>query len=428
MCDTFIFPVERGWIFGKNSDREANEAQLVEYHPPGEYPKGAELKCTYLTVPQVEKTRGILICRPFWMWGAEMGVNDRGVVIGNEAVFTREPYKTSGALTGMDLLRLGLERAETAREALDTMVTLLGIHGQGGPCGYEDKKMLYHNSFIIADQNDAWVLETAGAYWAAGQLKKAYAISNGLTLEDDFTLAHPSLESHARQRGWKKRSFSFRDAYSDRLYTYFSGCKARRGLNSAGLSEDRDLQDAFARLRDHGVREDNPLKGLRGTAVCSHGANAVTRHAGQTTGSLVVRLIQGHPPEIWVTATAAPCTSVFKPLIMGRTPPNTGQPRGRWDPESLWWRHETLHRRVMTDYRSLISLFRKERDGLESEMIRRWSNIGEADPPGQEALCRQLWEEAEAAENEWIRRVEEAPEGRFTRFWRRQNRKAGLFS
>ena len=43
------------------------------------------------------------------MWGAEMGANQHGVVIGNKAVWSRMPLNRGVALTGMDLLRLALE-------------------------------------------------------------------------------------------------------------------------------------------------------------------------------------------------------------------------------------------------------------------------------------------------------------------------------
>ena len=117
MCDTFVaLPAHTGGplIFGMNSDREPNEAQVLEHHPPARHTAASRLRCTYIEIPQVRETHGVLLCRPFWMWGAEMGANDHGVVIGNEAVFTRMPVVREGVLTGMDLLRLALERAAAA--------------------------------------------------------------------------------------------------------------------------------------------------------------------------------------------------------------------------------------------------------------------------------------------------------------------------
>ena len=115
MCDTFVvlppFTRDGSVIFGKNSDREPNEAQALEFHPAQEYPAGQTVRCTYLEIPQVRETHAVLLCRPFWMWGAEMGANEKGVVIGNEAVFTKMPIDRKGGLTGMDLLRLALEKS-----------------------------------------------------------------------------------------------------------------------------------------------------------------------------------------------------------------------------------------------------------------------------------------------------------------------------
>ena len=71
----------------------------------------------------------MVLSKPAWMWGAEMGANEHGVAIGNEAVWNRlsDPvYDAVPRLLGMDLLRLGLERGRTAYEALQVITTLLG--------------------------------------------------------------------------------------------------------------------------------------------------------------------------------------------------------------------------------------------------------------------------------------------------------------
>ena len=66
--------------------------------------------------------------------------------------------------------RLGLERGKTATEALSVITNLLETHGQGGPCSDIVPEHTYHNSFLIADPKEAWVLETARTFWVAQKI------------------------------------------------------------------------------------------------------------------------------------------------------------------------------------------------------------------------------------------------------------------
>jgi secernin len=101
-------------------------------------------------------THGVLLCKPVWMWGAEMGANDVGVAIANEAVFaSRVSPRREPALLGMDLLRLALERSATADAAVSVIAALVESHGQGGNCAFRGS-FYYHNAFLIADR---WVQE-----------------------------------------------------------------------------------------------------------------------------------------------------------------------------------------------------------------------------------------------------------------------------
>uniref|UniRef100_A0A8C7MSS2 Secernin-2 n=1 Tax=Oncorhynchus kisutch TaxID=8019 RepID=A0A8C7MSS2_ONCKI len=119
-------------IFGKNSDRPRDEVQEVLYYPATSHPSGTMLECTYIQIPQAEHTHAVVLSRPPWLWGAEMGANDKGVCIGNEAVWTREAIDPGEALLGMDLVR------------------------------EDPAPFSYHNSFLLVDRHEALVLKALG--------------------------------------------------------------------------------------------------------------------------------------------------------------------------------------------------------------------------------------------------------------------------
>jgi secernin len=121
----------------------------------------------------------------------------------------------------MDLVRLGLERGRTAREALEVIVKLLETHGQfgsGAPtAGIEGA---YDNSFLIADAREAWILETAGTRWAARRIDRGTAsISNALGIAGKWDRSSRDLADDAVWSGWwpKERAgeLDFAAAYSD---------------------------------------------------------------------------------------------------------------------------------------------------------------------------------------------------------------------
>lgn len=64
------------------------------------------IQCTHIQIPQVSTTYRCILSKPAWCWGAEMGANEHGVCIGNEAVFSKVPYESrENALTGLDIVR-----------------------------------------------------------------------------------------------------------------------------------------------------------------------------------------------------------------------------------------------------------------------------------------------------------------------------------
>lgn len=64
-------------------------------------------QCTLVEIDQVSSTHGVVLSKPAWTWGAEMGANDKGLCIGCTSVWTTlcQPGDHSEKLLGVDYVR-----------------------------------------------------------------------------------------------------------------------------------------------------------------------------------------------------------------------------------------------------------------------------------------------------------------------------------
>lgn len=437
MCDTLValpdFTARGALLFAKNSDRERNEAQLIEMTPRRRRDGSGQVALTYLTIPDVEETHACLLSRPFWMWGAEMGANEHGVVIGNEALHARTPAQRRQALTGMDLLRLALERADSARAAVEVIIALLEQYGQGGNCGHLGR-FYYNNGFIVADRAEAYVLETAGRWWAVERVTGTRSLSNAYSIGREPDAISPALVAHAREQGWCDADGRFdvaerlidpvRDAVS------FGRGRCARGqtlLDRGGRQLDPAAMKAI--LRDHGEAEDWSPANTVGRTLCMHAAEGPRR--SQSVASMVSEIRPGRAIH-WVTATSAPCTSIFKPVLLEAGPPPVGpEPSDQFDSESLWWRHERLHRTMLRDFNAGLAAIVTERDALEASFRARVDAAlerGDSRESLQE-LIEACWREAAGVESVWAMALG-SPASRnppaYARSWARLNQAGGF--
>ena len=286
MCDTLcsvgsatIHGVD-GAVFAKNSDRPSHEPQPLRRLPPRREPA---TRTTYLEVDGAAgDTIDVLGSGPGWMWGLEQGLNLAGVAIGNQRIWTDDdPRGVPEALTGMDLVRLGLERGASATEALEVMVELLERHGQGGPC-HPDGRSPYWSSFLVADRDRAWVLETSGQDWATEEVESRRAISNRLTISSFDAVHH--LDSGGVIEG----------RVDPRL------AASRAVLDEGPLEVER----AMEHLRRH-------VGGPGGQTICMHAD-------GESTTASMVAVLDGERSRAWFLL-GSPCRSVYVPLWPGRT-------------------------------------------------------------------------------------------------------------
>ena len=172
-----------------------------------------------------------------------------------------------------------------------------------------------------------------------------------------------------------------------------------------------DIPLAMRILRDHGPSTERgwiPGKGLLGAEVCMHASLGIVR-SSQTTGSMISHL-QPDQDIHWLSGTAAPCTSVFKPVWFDAGLPDLGaSPSGIYDDTTLWWRHENLHREILRDYTTRITEVASGSEALEKEFLAEIEHVSHQSMESRKAFTQHCFLKTEQEEMSLLEKVTRMP-------------------
>ena len=202
------------------------------FHPAADWKRGSMLEVTEWDtyrplgrIPQVAHT-----------WQTMGNMNEHQLIIAETTWGGRpELADPEGGIDYGSLIYITLQRAKTAREAIDTIVALAGRYGY---CSEGE-------SFTIADTREAWIMDLAGKgsdskglVWVARRIPDGYISAHAnqaritrFPLDDpENCLYAPDVISYARSKGWfdgQDEQFSYRDAYCPLDFGGARACEAR---------------------------------------------------------------------------------------------------------------------------------------------------------------------------------------------------------
>jgi dipeptidase len=338
-------------LFGHNSDRPLRERQSIRRVPGREFAPGEKVRTNNLELSQARQTYTVLGAQPEGCWGFTQGVNDQGVAAGCAALHNKIPCSGPGLL-GTDLTRLILERSHTARQAVDSLIDLVGQYGQSEPLGNPRQG---DSSFLITDATEAFAVETAGPHWVYQEIREVRAAGNACIIRQDWNRISPGLSDYVIRQGWWPADGSkldFAGAVTENPMGHASGL--RRWGRATLLLEQQNghIDSAFLRrvLADHyeGTHfEVDPLASLTGpVTLCQHG---IVIGTCQTATSMVAQLGGGASRlnMVWC-AFGPPCSNVYFPLFLeGEIPEIFGGETP--SAESLWTRSVQLSQQLHED-------------------------------------------------------------------------------
>lgn len=182
-------------------------------------------------------------------------MNEHQLIIGETTFGGRHELEDpEGGIDYGSLIYITLQRAKTAREAIDVIVELANTYGYASS----------GESFSIADKNEAWIMEligkgpeNKGIVWVARRIPDGYISAHANQARiSTFPLNDPEnclyaedVIEFARQKGYfsgADEEFSFCAAYAPLDFSAMRGCEARVWSFFRRFAEGMDAYEDYA--------------------------------------------------------------------------------------------------------------------------------------------------------------------------------------
>lgn len=339
--------------------------------------KGDLLKVPYVTIPHQENTYG------YWASGNAqdtsgldvskksrsydsvlVGMNQWGVTMSCNWMHSKEKEQKEIGIRRYAIRQLILERATTARQAVQVIGDFIEEHGQADWGGL---------TYNLADTKEAWVVETTTNHWVAKRIKdnEIWVVANRFRIGEDFDLSSPTLIKNAIDNSWYKPEtegkFNFSKAYGKESFmnqSYDIEREKRVYHLLASKKSKFKAEDIFNVLKDRyeGTNlftKPQKVENWRETSEKDNIPRTIASTLGQS--SFVAVLRSDLPVEVgammWYTMVNPQFTGYF-PLYAGstKTASQFQTLSSESNSKSAWWSFKNLHNLASDNYTKAYTL------------------------------------------------------------------------
>jgi len=300
-------------------------------------------------------------------------MNEKGVAIVCNWMNSKDKNLKEVGIRRYAIRQLVLERAKTAKEAVEIITKFIDKYGQADWGGL---------TYNVADSNEAWVIETTTIHWVARRVRdnEIWTVANRFTITDDYDIASRGMVDFAHDKNWiseKKAKINFREVFGKFPENAQEYDICREQLVQKELSKYKgeiDINLVMQVLKHRYQDEENfkPITEECWRDFCEEKKVRRPLSSCLTQSSIIATL---HPKykeiggKMWYL-NASPHVGIYFPLYgrLERINPDFENEDGQ-DKDSNWWKSRQLQSRIDENYNSLNKEFQKSQNKIQNKIL-----------------------------------------------------------